>query len=452
MTRTTYADRYAALYLTANYAFDRRYSVDLVVRYDGSNQLASDKNRWLPTWNFGAKWNIGNESFMEDVEWVNALGLRGSYGLVATMPSTSNSKSLFYNNITYAPGGYQESMVELQEIGNRNLSWEKLYQFNVGLEATLFDGRFDFSFDYFDRRSFDLIDKVRDSGIDGFTEKTANYADLYSHGFDVMLSGLIIKTNDWRWRSNLTFGYSTNTIRHAQTRPRVFDLIRQTGGNKNDYPVNSLFSLPYYGLVDGIPTYTADGGKGWSLQSLNTSELIYEGTVDPPFTGGWNNTVSWKGISLNVFVSYQWGNKIRLTPSYKTTYTDLDAMTKELIDRWVAYGDGVLQAPQLPDPVLNYYDVAESAYPYNNYNYSTARVVKGDFIRLKSLSLSYDLPTRWLEPTKVFRSANIRVTGKDLWLIYADKRLNGQDPEFFNTGGVALPALPQLIFSLNLTF
>jgi hypothetical protein len=140
-----------------------------------------------------------------------------------------------------------------------------------------------------------------------------------------------------------------------------------------------------------------------------------------------------------------------LHPAFRAEYSDLDAMTREFRTRWVGHGDNQWLAPQLPDPITGYYDI-EGFTPYNNYNYSTARVVKGDFIRLKSLSLGYDLPSKLLERTNLFRTANIRVTGKDLWLIYADKALNGQDPEFFNTGGVALPALPQVVFSLTLGF
>lgn len=453
MVRKEYHDRFAALYATANYTFDRRYSVDMTFRYDGSNQLGikeDPSSRWMPTWNFGAKWNIGNEAFMENSELFDAMSLRASYGLVATMPFSSNSKTLFYNDNTYNPG-YSESSIYINAMGNKDLTWEKLYQFNVGFDVTMLRGRLSLNVDYFDRRSFDLIDWVRVSGVNGQSRMLANYADLYANGFDVMLGGTIVDGKDLKYRSNLTFGYSRNTIRNAQNKPRTFDLVKETGGNKNNYPVNGLFSLPFYGLVEGIPTFSEDGRHGWSLESLDTDRLIFEGSVDPPYTGGWNNTVTWKGVSFSAFVSYQWGNKIRLHSSFRNEYSDLDAMTREFRDRWVGHNDDPWLAPQLPDNMIENYDYS-GYYPYSNYNYSTARVVRGDFVRLKSLSLGYDIPYRWLERSKVFRSANVRVTGKDLWLIYSDKALNGQDPEFFNTGGVALPALPQVIFSLTLGF
>ena len=91
-----------------------------------------------------------------------------------------------------------------------------------------------------------------------------------------------------------------------------------------------------------------------------------------------------------------------------------------------------------------------NAYPYNNYNYSDIRVAKGDFIRLKSISFAYDVPSSWIRKSHFFKSASIRVTGKDLWLLYSDKKLHGQDPEFYNTGGVAAPVPRQFTLTIRI--
>ena len=124
-------------------------------------------------------------------------------------------------------------------------------------------------------------------------------------------------------------------------------------------------------------------------------------------------------------------------------------MSNEFKDRFVLTGDN--KTPAIPDFVNK---VVESGvgYPYVNYNYSTARVVKGDFIRLKTLSLNYDFNSAWVAKSRFFKTASIRMTVKDPWLIYADKDLKGQDPEFFNTGGVAMPTTTQFTLSLNLGF
>ncbi|MDR3188307.1 MAG: SusC/RagA family TonB-linked outer membrane protein [Prevotellaceae bacterium] len=457
---STYAyERFVAFFGNADYAFDRRYSLSASVRYDGSNALGKDASaRWLPTGTFAGKWNIINESFMEPLSPIfSAMSFRASFGLNATMPPATNSSAIFYDDLTFAPGGYRQNTITYSSLGNAYLTWEKAYMLNVGFDFAMFQNRLDFSFEHWTRWSFDLIAEIKDSGIGGQIEKLSNYADLYSKGIDLVLGGSPVKTEDWEWKANVTFGYSFNEIRNAKNLPQIMDLVSQTGGNKNGYPVNSLFSIPFVGLdpSNGTPLFEQpDGSEPRSdayLQSVNTDYLKYEGPVDPPYTGGLNNTLTWKGISLNLFFSYQWGSMVRLHPSFSEQYSDLSALSRDFKNRWVMSGDE--KTTTVPS-IIGRLDAMENSlsYPYNNYNFSSVRVARGDFIRLKSLSLSYDVPTEWLEALKSVRTASLRVTGKDLWLIYSDSRLNGQDPEFLNTGGVALPALPQVIVSVTLGF
>lgn len=452
-----YYDRFAAFYANVDYNFDRRYSVSATVRYDGSNALGDNSSsRWLPTWNFGAKWNIMNESFMKNVSQINTMSVRGSYGLTASMPSTTNASAIFRNQEIYRPGS-SENGIEIESLANSELTWEKSYQFNIGYDLTMFDGRLNFAFDFFNRQSFDLISLIKVSGIGGQMWKYANYADLDSHGYDVTLGGTLIRNKDWHWSANATFGYSKNVIRNAKNAPSVNDLVRGEGGNKNDYPVNSLFSIPFAGLDSktGIPTFRDEAGNvgyGIYTQGTETDFLKYEGQVDPKFTGGLNTTLRWKNLSMNVFFTYQMGNMIRLAPSFSSNYGDDRAMGKEFKDRWVMSGDEKnTNIPAIADKQMQSLMLG-GVYPYVNYNYSDVRVAKGDFIRLKSVSINYELPESWLTKTRFFRTASIRLTGKDLWLLYSDKALNGQDPEFFNTGGVAMPTQTQVVLSINLGF
>lgn len=451
---TTFQDRFVAFYANADYAYDRKYSLSATVRYDGSNALgASSSARWLPTWNLGAKWNIQNEEFLADVDWLDVFSIRASYGLNASMPSVSNAQAVYLNTQVYRPG-YTENQIEVSSLGNSELTWEKSYQFNAGLDLTLFDNRLNFSFDYFDRQSFDLIAQIRTGGIGGQEWKYANYADLDAHGFDVTLGGTMIRTKDWTWSANFTFGYSTNKIKNAKNLPQVLDLVRAEGGNLNGYPVNSLFSIPFVGLnpSSGVPYFVNEEGEvstDVSMQGYEAAFLKYEGSVDPKYTGGFNTSVRYKNLTFNAFFTYQAGNKIRLTPSYSSEYSDLDAMSNEFKDRFVMTGDA--NSPAISDFVVKTIE-GGVGYPYVNYNYSTARVVKGDFIRLKTVSLNYDFNSAWVAKSRFFKTASVRITVKDPWLIYADKDLKGQDPEFFNTGGVAMPTTTQFTLSLNLGF
>mgnify|MGYP005754203727 FL=1 len=450
-------DRFAAFYANVDYTYDRRYSVSATGRYDGSNALGKGASaRWLPTWNIGAKWNITGEKFMENIGWIDLMSIRASYGLTASMPSTTNSSAIFYNEEIFRPGDTENS-IYISNLQNSELTWEKSYQFNVGYDLTLFGNRLNFSFDYFNRQSFDLIAPIKVSGVGGEMWKYANYADLDAQGFDVTLGGTLIRNKDWNWSANLTLGYSKNFIRNARNMPEVFDLVRAEGGNKNDYPVNSLFSVPFAGLnpANGVPQfYDKDGNVTYDcyMQGIETDFLKYEGQIDPKYTGGLNTTLRWKNLSLNVFFTFQAGNVIRLNPVFSSSYDDTRALPKEFKDRWAVSGDeAYTDIPSIVDAQTRKLYLS-SVYPYNNYNYSDARVAKGDFIRLKSLSLNYNLPASWLRSTRVFKTASVRVTGKDLWLLYSDSALNGQDPEFYNTGGVAMPIQPQCIVSLSLGF
>lgn len=448
-------DRFAAFYATGTYSFDRRYSFTGTVRYDGSNRLGtSQRARWLPTWSVGGVWNVDGELFMQNIDWISNLSVRASYGLTANLGPATNSSIVLRNiNTRRAYFTEVESVIMLANLENEELTWEKLYTTNLGLDAGLFDRRLTLNADVYSRKSFDLISTIKTSGIGGEVFKAANYADMDSKGVEVMIGGEIIRNRDWGWRSNLTFGYNVNKITNAKNIPRIFDLVAAEGGNKEGYPVRSLFSLEYKGLDPrtGVPLFINQEGKNSSdvyLQDDSTGYLIHEGPVDPTFNGGLSNSFRYKAFSVSVFFTYQAGNKIRLYPSFKTAYSDLDAMPKEFYDRWIMPGDqNITRIPSILDAYQQ--TLLGGAYPYNNYNYSTERVAKGDFIRLKTVSLTYQLSPPALKKIG-FNNVSVTAAGTNLWLIYSDKKLKGQDPEFFNSGGVAQPIQKQVTLSLKI--
>lgn len=447
-------DRFAAFYATGTYAFDGKYNFSATGRYDGSNRLGqSSRARWLPTWSVAASWNIDREPFMYDADWLSYLTLKAGYGLTASMGPATNSNIVFQTVNTNRPHfSEMEAVIRLAHLQNDELTWEKLFTTNIGLEAGLFRNRLTVSLDLYNRKSFDLISIIKTSGIGGETFKAANYADMQSRGLELMIGAEVMRGRNWNWRSNFTFGINTNKITAARNMPSIFDLVVAEGGNMEGFPVRSLFSLQYKGLdpKSGVPLFTDQTGRTSShvnLQDLHTANLVYEGPVDPPVTGGLSNTFRYKSLSLNVFLTYQWGNKIRLYPTFKTAYSDLDAMPKEFYDRWIMPGDE--NHTRVPS-ILDAYEqmLLGGAHPYNNYNYSTERVARGDFIRVKTVSLTWALPETL---TRRMGLNNLTVTGAAInpWLLYADSKLEGQDPEFFNTGGVAQPIQKQFTFSLK---
>ncbi len=457
MTKTF--DRFVGFYANVDYMYDRRYSVSVVGRYDGTNQLGKSKqSRWLPTGTLSAAWNVDEESFMENFVKVDYLKVRASYGLTASLGPANNSNLVLRNENANRPYSTErENVIRLIDLENADLTWEKNHQLNLGVDLGMFSNRLNVTVEPYFRKSFDLIGNFKTSGIGGQAVKLANYADLKAQGVDLLVSGQIIKRKDWGWKSTVTFGYNKTEITNVKSEPLIFDLVKAEGGNLEGYPVNGLFSIDYLRLVktNGTPIFKDESGKenqAVYLQAEGTdSILVYQGQVDPKFTGGFNNTFNYKAFTLNVFLTYQAGNTIRLYPAFRNGYTDFDAMPKEFLDRYTEIGDELN-----PNALPSFVDRVTAArlsgtYAYNNYNYSTARVAKGDFVRLKSVSLTYNLTPQALKRIGT-RSLSFGVAAINPWLIYADKKLEGQDPEFFNAGGVAQPIQKQITLSIKAGF
>ncbi len=449
-------DRYASFYASGNYSYKGKYIVNATGRLDGSNRLGQSRNaRWLPTWNLSGAWNIDTESFMEPYRWVDFLTLRAGYGLTANAGNATNSSAVYRSGTTPRPYlNENESQIIIESLENSDLTWEKQYEANVGVNTGLFN-KLTITFDYYRRNHFDLIGVVKTSGIGGEAYKAVNYADMKSHGIDLSIGMPVYNHGNLSWNTSFVFSQNKSKITNLRNQPRIIDLVFPDGGAAQGYPVRGLFSVPFQGLDPrtGVPLFTNQDGETSSnvyLQSLSTQYLKYEGPIDPTITGGWSNIFKYKAFTLNVFLTYQTGNKIRLNPAFKSNYNDLDAMPREFLDRWALRGDEkYTSVPSIPD-VLTISQLG-SVYPYNTYNYSTARVVDGSFVRLRTITLSYALPTAMLSHTG-FKNASISVTGTNLWLLYADKKLYGQDPEFFSSGGVAMPVAKQITASVKLSF
>ena len=163
-----------------------------------------------------------------------------------------------------------------------------------------------------------------------------------------------------------------------------------------------------------------------------------------------NNLLTYKNWRLNIFVTYSFGNKVRLDPSFAAAYSDMSAMPKEFKNRWVIPGDENITTIPAIASRRQYYNNNQLSYAYNAYNYSTARVADGGFIRMKDISLTYDVPRNWLNRVFGLNSASLKLDATNLFLLYADDKLNGQDPEFVNSGGVATPMPKQFTFTVRL--
>lgn len=450
-----YRDRYAAFFATSSYSYQGKYTVNGTFRYDGSNKLGKSVSaRWLPTWNLSGSWNAKEEDFLKDNETISHLSFRGTYGLTASMGNAQNSTLILMNKVTDRPYlSEKESQMYISALENSELTWEKQYELNVGMDLGLLNNRLNVSMDVYQRNGFDLIGYVKTSGIGGEFWKFANYADMKSHGIEFTLSTSNYKSKDFNWNTNLTFAYNHNEVTNLKSFPKMISLLRDTGGPLEGYPVRSLFSIEFKGLnSDGLPTFINEEGNlttnEFDFQSNNIEHLKYEGSIDPSVTGGFGNTFSYKNWKLNVFMTYQYGNKVRLYPEFKARYSDLDAMPKEFFDRWVLAGDeNITDIPTII--AQRQYNVNDQK-AYNAYNMSTARVADGSFVRMKEISLAYQLPKTFATKLGV-GDLSLKVQASNLFLLYSDKKLNGQDPEFLGAGGVAMPVPKQFTFSLKIS-
>ncbi|RYY35998.1 MAG: SusC/RagA family TonB-linked outer membrane protein [Sphingobacteriaceae bacterium] len=452
-------ERYLNYQMRAAYSYKGKYSVNATGRYDGSNLLGESRTaRWLPTWNVSGAWNIDTENFMQSssvTKIISRATLRATYGLTASMgPATNSSLYLQARNTNRPYATEKETILYIAGLENSELTFEKQKELNIGADLAFLNNRITLTVDVYDRRGFDLIGLIRTSGIGGEETKVANYADMRSKGIEVTLGASVLKTNDWTWATQLTFAHNTSKITNLKNQPLIFNLVNPDGGAQEGYPQRGLFSIDFVGLDHntGVPYFTNEDGERSTnvyLQSDITKYLKYEGPVDPTFNGGYFNSVKYKNFTLSALVTFSAGNKVRLNPIFKSSYTDLDAVSSTFLNRWVIPGDET--RTNVPS-ILSAREVGElDGYPYNNYNYSSARVADGGFVRLKQVSLGYFLSPDFVKKFG-FKNASLTMVANNVWLIYSDKALNGQDPEFFGSGGVALPIPRQFTLSLKVGF
>ena len=453
--------RTAAFFANATYSYKGRYVINGTYRYEGTNRLGKSRSaRWLPTWNVSGAWNMHEESFFENLRpTLSHLTLKASYSLTGDPGPTnvSNAAAVLKSYKPYRPfASIQESGMDWSDLGNDELTYEKKHELNLGFDAGFFNNRINFALDWYTRNNYDLIGLIRTTGAGGQIEKLANVASMKSHGVEFTLSTKNIQTKDFSWTTDFIFSYSKTKVTDLQTNSKVIDLVSGTGFALEGYPVRGLFSYKFNGLSDkGYPVITdqngnvTSSGENIDFQSQTLDNLVYEGPSDPTTTGSFGNIFKYKNFRLNVFITYSFGNVVRLDPVFKEKYTDLTAMPKEFKNRFVQAGDeNITDIPV----ILTNAQVTRDNYLktlYNAYNYSTARVAKGDFIRMKEISLSYDFPKSWLEPLKL-SDLSLKLQATNLFLIYADDKLNGQDPEFFRSGGVAAPMPKQFTLTLRL--
>lgn len=463
-------DRGITASLSTSYRYLDKYIFSGVFNFEGSNAAGKNSpSQFLPTWNLGAKWILDKESFLHLPKAISTLALRASYGLTAKINENAiNSNAIFRSEVTNRTiFKNRENALKILHLENRNLTWEKMYELNLGMDLGLINNVVSISLDIYQRNSFDLIDLIRTSGIGGQYYKYANIGDMRTRGIELSLNTKNIRTADFQWLTTLTASYMHQRITRLLSTPSTFDMVDGTGrGNIVGTPRGSLFSFNFQGLNQmGLPTfdfglyplnnnfYSQIAGADFTDAQYSKTYLIYNGSIEPNTIIGLSNTFKYRDFELSFFITAQAGNKIRLNPTFDPAFADLNVFLKEYNNRWLKPGDELItQIPTIPSKDLIALIGKENIErAYNTYNYSQNRVADGSFVRMKNISLAYHLPSRFLEVLHL-KAAYIRLQATNPFLIYSDKRLNGQDPEFYRSGGVSLPTPKQYTMTINLSF
>ena len=431
-----------------DYNYLGRYRVNASYRREGTNQFGSARTiRWIPTWNVGGTWSIDQESFFPKLRPLSSLSANLSYGMSGTIPYVHNALPRLQTLLPFfGDANLIEPGLYINEPANFNLTYEKMYELNLGVNFGLFDERISTGLTFFNRQGRDLIDQVNPQGTGGFVDGLyGNVAQMTSNGIEVSLTTQNIRSKDFSWSTSVTYTHNTNKVTRLNTNPSVTNLT--DGAARQGYPLNSLFSIPFYKLdanghprfflpsgADVLPdgrhiTSPRTGGQvAWTAYAPDEIDyLVYSGTKTPTDLGGINNSFSYKNFRLGVYIYYSFGAVMRLPEQFATQYNDYQVMGKEFNRRWLRAGD----EDRTDVPVIAT-DAHRQANPYlsnayENYNKSNVRVAKTDYVQLRDISLSYTVPKSFVQRLR-FSSLALKLQASNVALLYADKKLNGALP------------------------
>ena len=431
-----------------DYNYLGRYRINASYRREGTNQFGSARTiRWIPTWNVGGTWSIDQESFFPKLRPLSSLSANLSYGMSGTIPYVHNALPRLQTLLPFfGDANLIEPGLYINEPANFDLTYEKMYELNLGVNFGLFDERISTGLTFFNRQGRDLIDQVNPQGTGGFVDGLyGNVAQMTSNGVEVSLTTQNIRSKDFSWSTSVTYTHNTNKVTRLNTNPSVTNLT--SGAARQGYPLNSLFSIPFYKLdanghprfflpsgADVLPdgrhiTSPRTGGQvAWTAYAPDEIDyLVYSGTKTPTDLGGINNSFSYKNFRLGVYIYYSFGAVMRLPEQFATQYNDYQIMGKEFNRRWLRAGD----EDRTDVPVIAT-DAHRQANPYlsnayENYNRSNVRVAKTDYIQLRDISLSYTVPKSFVQRLR-FSSLALKLQASNVALLYADKKLNGALP------------------------
>lgn len=437
-------DRYLSYFGNVAYMYDDKYGASFSVRSDGSNFVSKDKSlRWSPMWSVGAKWNIKKENFLKNVGWLDRLTLRATYGLNGNAEKSTSPQTLIS---VFSNASTMTDVATIGSYGNPMLKWETTHTTNLGVDFSLFRNILSGKIEFYNRLSKDVIGEVTIPAVYGSTTQKFNNAEISNRGFEAELTARYTFGNiGLGIRSTLTYAYNKNKVEKLYN-PNMYcyqymDAYNPAYGNFIEgRPIGAIYAYEYAGIKDGVPYVKGPNGTTTSFEDLSLHNstfgsdefLSYKGTTIAPSTFGWANEFSWKGLSLYIYLTGKMGGKFR-TPVAGTP--PLVGGGNVFISKFISYyqnSDGS-QWPTWPE-AGNY-----MCYRWDRYmSYLSCFVEDASFIRLKKMTLSYQLPVVLLHKIGL-KQAKVFCQARDLGLIWSANSL-GYDPEWLPGSGMNKPA------------
>ena len=427
-----------------NYNFDEKYYFSASLRTDGSSRFYKD-NRWGTFWSVGGNWRISKEAFMEDVTWLNNLSLKVSYG---QQGNDNILNSLGYSDYYLWQSLYSLDWANSNQIGgmissleNREVSWEKNANLNIGIEASLFDSRLSINAEYYNKKTTDMLLSYPMATSTGFNGYNANVGNMRNSGFEFEVKGTPIKTNDFTWE--LTWMGSTVKNKVLKLTAESPEIISGNYSIKEGNPLYTFYmaksagvdpatGAQLYWIYDKDENGNITNERVSSDYAAATNSKYYLGSRIPDLYGSIGTNLSWKGIDLSVLATYSIGGKIYdslYTGSMNNQYYN-QTWNKHALRRWQKPGD-VTDVPRV--------EVG------GKYTVNDRFLVDASYFAIKNVTLGYTLPKSWLNKAKL---NSVRVFGSvDNLALFT--HLQGMDPQYNFTGQTNYSYTPNKTWSLG---
>ncbi len=444
--------RFLSYYTNAAYTLMGKYSLSGSVRYDDYNNFGVDrKYRATPLWSAGIKWDISREQFLQPVDWINSLSFRSTYGYNGNI-----AQNIYpFTNISLSSSS-QTGLPTASIISpaNPTLRWEKTGVFNMGLDYSILNNRISGTFEYFTKKGRDLFFQFPIDPTYGVNTLLTNNTSINARGFEAAISGRIIDKKDVSWIATFNFSYNRNKIVDTRFMPTASTYSSLSGTNISGYPTGSLWVYRYAGLDANGMTLVYDTDKQTKLAPNQNPKgleaLYYAGTTTAPYYGSLTQTVRVKRFTLFAIGTYSFGSVFlrpttSVVPSTRQPYVLYD-LNKDIALRWRNPGDeNFTTVPGIAG--------AFAATSMFRYGFSDINVESGSYIRLREVSLQYDLPVSIARKVTA-KMINVNLAVRNPGLLWT-KNKEGYDPDFIpmlSSNTVALPPSASYTFTLNINF